>query len=118
MTTNVVVMIGCFIGVTAIIILNSGGVSCCCCGRGGSVHGVDCIVVVIVIRVGVVVCCNESGVHMMIMLLIAKFSMTSIGYDVKQKNDENNTQLFSYSSKSIMVEKLNLATQELHFYDK
>ncbi len=55
---------------------------------------------------------------MVIMPLIARFSMTSIGNDVKQENDENNTQLFSYSSKSIMVEKLNLATQELHFYDK
>lgn len=48
--------------------------------------------------------------------IIIMTDFVQLGYKSHKRNSHSIA--CSYSSKSILVEKLNLATQELHFYDK
>lgn len=48
--------------------------------------------------------------------IIIMTDFVQLGYKSHRRNSHSIA--CSYSSKSILVEKLNLATQELHFYDK
>jgi uncharacterized membrane protein YdbT with pleckstrin-like domain len=50
------------------------------------------------------------------MYIIIMADFVQLGYKSHKRNSHSIA--CSYSSKSILVEKLNLATQELHFYDK